>query len=70
MLVLSRKIKECFMIDDEIRVTILSTRGKHVRVGIEAPSRVRVVREELMGRSPAQGNETDAARATRLRASS
>lgn len=52
MLVLSRRIRECFLIDDQIKVTILSTRGNQVRVGIEAPSRVRVLREELIEKSP------------------
>ncbi len=47
MLVLSRKLQQQIRIDDRITVTILKTRGQTVRVGIEAPRDVRVVRGEL-----------------------
>ena len=47
MLVLSRKIQEQVRIGDNITLTILQVKGKTVRVGIEAPRDVRVVRGEL-----------------------
>jgi carbon storage regulator len=47
MLVLSRKIGEEILIGDNIRVTILSTKGERVRIGIAAPPEVRVDRYEL-----------------------
>ena len=47
MLVLSRKIQERVCIGDNITLTILQVKGKTVRVGIEAPRSVRVVRGEL-----------------------
>jgi len=47
MLVLSRKPDEAIVIADEIRVSILSVRGKQVRLGIEAPRDVAVNREEI-----------------------
>lgn len=47
MLVLSRKVKEQVRIGDDITLTILQIKGKTVRVGIEAPRNVRVVRGEL-----------------------
>ncbi len=47
MLVLSRKINEGILIDNQIRVTVLSIRGNQVRIGIEAPGHIRVIREEL-----------------------
>ena len=47
MLVLSRKLQQQIRIDDRITVTILKTRGQTVRVGIEAPRDVKVVRAEL-----------------------
>jgi carbon storage regulator len=47
MLVLSRKLNESIIIDGDIRITIVGIRGNHVRVGIEAPSSVPIVREEL-----------------------
>lgn len=47
MLVLSRKPTETIVIDGCIRVTVLSIRGNQVRLGIEAPERVEIYREEL-----------------------
>lgn len=50
MLVLSRKEGEQIVIGDKIVVTITQIRGDKVRVGIEAPSEVTVLRKELEGR--------------------
>jgi carbon storage regulator CsrA len=47
MLVLTRKHKETIKIGDSITITILRVQGQAVRVGIEAPHDVRVVRGEL-----------------------
>jgi len=47
MLVLSRKIDESVQIGDEITVTVLKVKGNTVRIGIDAPKSVRVVRGEL-----------------------
>src|SRR6187455_914496 len=47
MLVLTRKHQEKIRIGDNITITILKTKGKAVRVGIEAPDNVAVVRGEL-----------------------
>ena len=47
MLVLTRKQKESIKIGDSIVITILRVQGHSVRVGIEAPRDVRVVRGEL-----------------------
>lgn len=52
MLVLTRKVKEQIQIGENIVVTIVQVRGKTVRVGIEAPKSVRVVRAEI-GEQPA-----------------
>jgi carbon storage regulator len=51
MLVLSRKLNESIIIDGDIRITIVGIRGNHVRVGIEAPDSVRIIREELQDRA-------------------
>ncbi len=48
MLVLSRKINESILIDNDIRVTILEVRGGMVRLGIEAPPEIGILREELV----------------------
>jgi carbon storage regulator len=47
MLVLSRRSGEALVIGDGIRVVILSVEGERVRVGIEAPREVPVLRAEL-----------------------
>ena len=47
MLVLSRKVGEEILIGENIRLTILSTKGERVRIGIAAPPEVRVDRYEL-----------------------
>uniref|UniRef100_A0A831X1G6 Translational regulator CsrA n=1 Tax=Thermorudis peleae TaxID=1382356 RepID=A0A831X1G6_9BACT len=47
MLVLSRRPGEALVIGDGIRVVILSVEGERVRVGIEAPREVPVLRAEL-----------------------
>ncbi len=52
MLVLSRKPKQSVVIGDDIKVTVLSVKGNTVRMGIEAPDGVRIIREEIAARSP------------------
>jgi carbon storage regulator len=47
MLVLSRKPGEKLCIDGNIVVTMLEVKGNRVRIGIEAPEGVRVLRGEL-----------------------
>ena len=48
MLVLTRKQQEKICIGDEIVITVLRLKGKSVRVGIEAPDKVCVLRGELV----------------------
>jgi carbon storage regulator len=47
MLVLARRRNEGIVIGDGITVTVVEIRGNQVRLGIEAPKQVRVLREEL-----------------------
>jgi carbon storage regulator len=47
MLVLTRRINESLNIDRQIRITILEVSGDKVKIGIEAPSEVVILREEL-----------------------
>ena len=47
MLVLSRKIGEKIWIGEEISVTVVRMSGGTVRLGIQAPEELPVVREEL-----------------------
>jgi len=47
MLVLSRKDGEGIRVGDEIVITIVSTSGGQVRLGIEAPAEITIHREEI-----------------------
>jgi carbon storage regulator CsrA len=47
MLVLTRKLQQQIKIGEQITVTILRVKGSTVRVGVQAPREVRVVRGEL-----------------------
>lgn len=47
MLVLSRKINETIIINDNIVITVVDIRGDKVRLGIEAPKDVPVHRQEV-----------------------
>lgn len=47
MLVLSRKQNERIRVGDSVIVTIVRVSGDKVRIGIEAPADVRVLRDEL-----------------------
>lgn len=50
MLVLTRRVNERVVIDDNIVVTVLEVHGEQVRIGIEAPRDVKVFREEVIER--------------------
>ena len=47
MLVLTRKSNQSLMIGDDIEVTVLSTMGEKVRIGIQAPREIPVFRKEV-----------------------
>ncbi|MDG2408633.1 MAG: carbon storage regulator [Pirellulales bacterium] len=47
MLVLTRKSQDSIRIGDHIKVTVLRIKGNTVRIGVEAPEDVRIVRGEL-----------------------
>jgi carbon storage regulator len=48
MLVLSRKKGESIVIDGNIVITVVEVRGDKVRLGIEAPIEIPVMRSELV----------------------
>jgi carbon storage regulator CsrA len=62
MLILTRRVGETIMIGDEVTFTVLGVKGNQVRVGINAPKRVAVHREEIFNRIEAEkraaGNST------------
>ena len=47
MLVLTRKPGQSVYIGDEVKITLMEIRGNQIRVGISAPSTVRIYREEI-----------------------
>ncbi len=48
MLVLERKVDEAIVTDTGIVVRVLRVDGERVKLGIEAPADVRVLREEII----------------------
>lgn len=48
MLVLSRKVGQSLIIGGNIRLKVIEVRGQQVRVGIDAPEHVPVVRQEIL----------------------
>ena len=66
MLVLSRKINETIVINDNIIITVVDIRGDKVRLGIDAPKDVPVHRQEIYDAikrfdKPSGGRPTDEA---------
>lgn len=54
MLVLSRKVGERILIGENISVTVVRITGGGVRIGVEAPSDMAVIRQELKDRLKAE----------------
>lgn len=57
MLVLTRKKSEMIRIGNDIVVKVIRTGRGTVKLGIEAPTHVRVLRAELPENSPAEATE-------------
>jgi carbon storage regulator len=53
MLVLSRKESQRIRLGDSIVITVVKIAGDKVRIGIDAPGNVLVLRDELERRDPA-----------------
>ena len=47
MLILSRKIDQKIRIGDDIVITLIDVKGDQVKIGVEAPSNVKVSRQEV-----------------------
>jgi len=49
-LCLTRKVGESIIIDGDIKVTVLASKGNQIRLGIDAPKEVEVHRQEVQDR--------------------
>ncbi len=58
MLVLSRKVGERTLIGDEIAVTVVRVAQGIVRVGVEAPKEMPIVREEIKGQAEGDSHKS------------
>ncbi len=47
MLVLSRKKNQSIIINDDVSIEVLQVKGNTIRLGITAPSGIRILRGEL-----------------------
>lgn len=56
MLILTRKPGESLIIGDDITINILGVQGNQVRIGIDAPKEVKIMRTELLEREKARSN--------------
>ena len=50
MLILTRRVGECIMIDDNIKLVILGVKGTQVRLGFEAPDSIAIHRQEIFNK--------------------
>lgn len=50
MLILSRKVNQSIMIGDDIKITITEIHENSIKLGIDAPEDITVVREELINK--------------------
>jgi carbon storage regulator len=54
MLVLTRKIGQQIILGDDIVITVVEVDRGRVRIGIDAPKAVQVMRRELLDSEPTQ----------------
>ena len=57
MLALTRKIGERIVIGDAITITVVDVKGDNVRISIEAPKEVRILRGELLDATAAENRQ-------------
>ena len=47
MLVLTRRPNESFYVGDNVNITVLEVKGSQVKIGIEAPREIQIVRDDV-----------------------
>jgi carbon storage regulator len=60
MLILSRRPGDAIVIDGGIRLVVLECDRKGIRIGIEAPPNVTIVREEILTQIAAENRRANA----------
>jgi carbon storage regulator len=60
VLVLTRNVGESIVIGDDINITVLAVKGNQVRIGINAPEKVKIFRTELLQQQKKVAGESDA----------
>jgi len=57
MLILTRRVGETLVINDDIIVTVLGVKGNQIRIGTNAPKEVSIHREEIYQKIKAEERE-------------
>ena len=67
MLVLGRRVGQRIQIGDDIELTVVAIEGDKVKLGFVAPSRVRIMRTELLAEEDADKESKKATHVVRTR---
>lgn len=57
MLILTRKVEQGIVIDGNVIVRVLSIDGERVKIGVDAPRSITVLREELLAEVAGENRE-------------
>jgi carbon storage regulator len=66
MLVITRRLNESILVGDNIRIIILGIDGDRIKIGIEAPASLKILRSELLAEVRDVNREAIAANLTSL----
>jgi carbon storage regulator len=59
MLILTRRPGESIQVGEDIEISVLEIRGNQIRIGINAPADVLVLRSELVATNPTAAAEPE-----------
>ena len=57
MLILTRKVEQGIVINNDVVVRVLSIDGERVKIGVDAPRSISVLREELLAEVASENRE-------------
>ena len=60
MLILSRRVGDAILVEGGIRIVIIACDRKGVRIGVEAPSDVSILREEIVTQIASENHRANA----------